>query len=979
MARWKQIRYQGGFDFSCCSVPQQHIYNNIDTKVTDTNGLDQELMHIADTKTAFGETSFKEMWDKIAEVIKRLGATCKLLSLETDINNLLNDPLDFEREQELQNEIERLKRTIEEWMYIDNKIDSVLQKIDGIDKKLNEHGHEEICADKYFVKTTQYHEARKVLLNQKVIVLDGAPGEGKTTMAKELINEVSENKCTVFRTVRELEHIKFKNLDVNGIFIDDMFGAAVFDKYESRKWQKIWPRVEKWVDGSQNCERYVVVTSRTHILKEAMQIVHNANTFKKENIFTLSSLKLQVVEKREILTQHFEKARDNSNKEQKGKNTDSQPKTIDEKQRKFLYDTDFKSLGLSSTIGFPECARLFANNADIFSKGIEFFKTPMKFIKICMSDISKNDDNFVAFFVLWAQENKTLNCKDLELPVPETSERIKDPILKLQIRPYDQIRNIRKVLQHHVHENGFITLDFDGNFYFSHNVVRDAFGLIAYDKNATAVLAYCDVAFIDNYIKISNKRKPASELGIESENINITLPAFRYDQLSLRIATLVIPEKGTASESYLENYLIFKNPMFESEHFCAVFIKTNNDARNLKTLLTIELRTITSELNKYKFLNRKTRDTAIRLPSFLLWQTKKLHPLVKLFFSEMENYQIEELEKELFIGMFIGSMIGSHEIVEFLVERGGKVKYKMILLAYEALSDSRLNAEETKNTINFLQHRIGLAEPDGNYRIHIAVLAGCLDIVKEMLTKDPLHAQKTLTSANGDDLDRASLYHIAACKQNDVIINFLENKLDSKVYDAKGRSPFLYAIYMGKHKVVETLLKIANKNGDEMTPDNDKNTPLHIAIRKSVEQKDEAIRNVFRDLSIKICKTCTKNTHMENSQGKTPLHVACELDATEVVEELFKTNFHIAEEERLLMHKFVMSDNKKAIEILLKHGFDHTITEKGRTPIQLAEVQNKTQVVDIIRKYEQCQNPPPCLKIDIDKPTDAKYVVTAKT
>ncbi|XP_053390907.1 uncharacterized protein LOC123538522 [Mercenaria mercenaria] len=951
---------------------------------------------IPDTRISLSEEDFWKYWGDLSRIFLHLGNLYDIPGVCKKIYELHHKPLDEVRENSLDDQIRQLREDISDWKEADDKLTGLLQTLDLNQTEMQEQVEKiyqrldstarcqldtkEVLSEKYFVKTEQYFEVKKKLLDCNIVVLNGAPGEGKSTMAKMLFTDtdISNTGCMEVRTMGDIENISFENCKFDAILIDDMFGAGVFDKQESRKWQKILPRIKKWANGSPERKRYVVITSRTYILQEAMQDLYLDNIFGKENIYTLLSNELRTDEKLSILKKHFAIDRSRSINVRSSNSNKEHTALL-----KKISELELKNHGSSFTVGFPECARLFANNASIYKTGVEFFQKPMVHVMKCISEITENDDVLVAFFVLWAQKTQTLTCRDLERSFHETSDDIKIPISKLQFKPENGIRNIRKVLYTHAHEDGFIIFDTENKFRFSHNVVRDAVGLIAYRRNATAVLELCDVAFIENYVRIQtavneNESEPSDQRKAELQNVNFQLPSFRYDQLSLRIADLVIPDRPEMTDASkpglcpdteinatsLENYSIFKHSIFASEEFCKIFIESNRKKGNLKTILTTELRTITSELMKFKFLELNEHETAVRLPSFLLWQNEQLSILVKLSFHEMRQYPAV-FQQETRIALLIASMIGSCEAVEFLLGNGEKVTLQMILLAYEALKrpSSGVSLGKIKQAITLLQKHFGVTKPSPQYQIHIAALHGSLDIVREILKIHPSQAQNTFTFSNGNDLEKASLYHIAAYKQNKKLIDLLlAEKVKSKAFDAKNRSPFLYAIYKGKWKVVSTLQEIAEKHGDEMTPDTEKNTPLHVAIRKFVKEKDETSKKMFRDIAVNLCIKCTKNINMINSKGQTPLHVACALNATDVVTELFKKNIHLAEEERSLMHDFVMSENKTALELLLKKGFDHTITDtEGRTPLMLAEALGKTQVVDIIQKIAQNQNLGPCL------------------
>ena len=150
----------------------------------------------------------------------------------------------------------------------------------------------------------------ETLRNRKVIVLYGAPGEGKTTVAKMLLKDVSQKRCVTISSAKDMKGMNSEEVDA--VLIDDMFGAGTFDKQIFRQWQNNLNLITNWVQ-IEGMDRYVVITSRTYILNRAKKNLFVKSLFCEENIIELSSNELEPSEKRAILEKHFSKEKESKN------------------------------------------------------------------------------------------------------------------------------------------------------------------------------------------------------------------------------------------------------------------------------------------------------------------------------------------------------------------------------------------------------------------------------------------------------------------------------------------------------------------------------------------------------------------------------------------------------------------------------------------------------------------------------------------
>ncbi|KAL3857953.1 hypothetical protein ACJMK2_012578 [Sinanodonta woodiana] len=205
-----------------------------------------------------------------------------------------------------------------------------------------------------YILTEQGKKAEKLLAEKRSIVIEGNPGEGKTTLSRHLIdNERFKDKRVVLNKPSQWEKVDTDSVAI--VVLEDVFGKYDFDPGRLQEWMVHLPTIQEHVDVG---ELQVIVTTRVDVLSKAYcQRLGSLKLFSKELSHTLSSKQLTNSEKMSILKRELDKNQRNM-KEDKIK----------------LCISNFGGL-----IGFPQCCSLFAGDIRSFEKGPDFFRSPKKF------------------------------------------------------------------------------------------------------------------------------------------------------------------------------------------------------------------------------------------------------------------------------------------------------------------------------------------------------------------------------------------------------------------------------------------------------------------------------------------------------------------------------------------------------------------------------------------------------------------------
>lgn len=123
-----------------------------------------------------------------------------------------------------------------------------------------------------YVVTEKLDDAKKVLLEEKILIVTGEPGIGKTTIAGMLLMERAKFGCKVYKveTIREAEDVfSFNDEERQVFYFDDFLGSNHAEIINANRTETQLTSFVERVRATPN--KYLILTSRTVILNHAVE------------------------------------------------------------------------------------------------------------------------------------------------------------------------------------------------------------------------------------------------------------------------------------------------------------------------------------------------------------------------------------------------------------------------------------------------------------------------------------------------------------------------------------------------------------------------------------------------------------------------------------------------------------------------------------------------------------------------------------
>lgn len=123
-----------------------------------------------------------------------------------------------------------------------------------------------------YVVTEKLNEAIEILTEEKLLLITGQPGIGKTTLADMLLLEKAKNEFRIYKveTIREAEDVFSIDPEAKQLFfLDDFLGSIYLDILTSIERETQFTSFVERIRNTPN--KYLVLTTRTVILNQAQE------------------------------------------------------------------------------------------------------------------------------------------------------------------------------------------------------------------------------------------------------------------------------------------------------------------------------------------------------------------------------------------------------------------------------------------------------------------------------------------------------------------------------------------------------------------------------------------------------------------------------------------------------------------------------------------------------------------------------------
>jgi hypothetical protein len=196
--------------------------------------------------------------DKVKEILDPFVLTSNDIIGQEDLNGYLGE---FE-------EIE--KKYFKLWFSSINIFNAVINNaIEGRTKYLLGKIRDKIP---FYVVTKKLDDANKILQKEKLLLITGQPGIGKTTLAEIILFERAKNGHKIYKveSITEAENVISPNDEEKQLFyFDDFLGANYFEIVNAHKTETQLTSFVERVKNTPN--KYLILTTRTVILNHALE------------------------------------------------------------------------------------------------------------------------------------------------------------------------------------------------------------------------------------------------------------------------------------------------------------------------------------------------------------------------------------------------------------------------------------------------------------------------------------------------------------------------------------------------------------------------------------------------------------------------------------------------------------------------------------------------------------------------------------
>lgn len=659
--------------------------------------------------------------------------------------------------------------------------------------------------DNYFVETDIYNQAEKIFEKNGILILTGPPGCGKTISAIHMILKKMKYEANwTFRKIHSWEGLSYIYKDKKKkclVFIDNIFFRRTMDLHLDKWWNEFKCIHDQYFAPNEmetgQFSLRIIMTARQNAIERACSYMENTSPILHDN-FLKEISKLTESEKDKILTKQIEFA--------------STKKSINIK----CMDAEFKRKVRESEgpIGFPLCAHLFVCGEEYQKSGIEFFSSPIQYLKHQIKDEIENDKTnrskslfFYLFFFEW--HLKIGNLEKLTLKSESKCIRFLEKIsadLLANFYPFD-FKDLEAEAQRL--SGAFFKKVGEYEFRFVHDSVYEAVGAFLCEAYPIKTVMYFPLDIIQ---------------GLDFESLST--------EQTIALATRLLYEALDQRLSEVFSFKVLRNTEF-AEKLCSKLLK--KDTKTIDHFLTIA-----------------NRSSSVKLPCMFWSSYNNLTFLTERFYNIVNDRKLPS-QYHMYVSLY--GMCCARNAV-FLHTTNGKLVDNL-----EKLKELVINFNDVeKNSILHLLVSSTYSDQFVDFAVKQLIYDG-LNVKKRnqqgisplmfavAQTLSRMHVIKTLVKTlvdcdskpmHADSNNSTVLHHCVGSFNDDktcaeymgVIMEKHRKQPGIGKVDAKGDTALSIAAKYAKHSRVQSIL-ILLESGEDIVNivSNDGCSPLHLAVK----------------------------------------------------------------------------------------------------------------------------------------------------
>lgn len=205
--------------------------------------------------------------DELKNILSPYVLTSNDIIGQEDLNGFLSEFCEIE------------KRHFKLWFSSINVFNSIIHNaIEGRTKYLLERINEKIP---FYVITKKLDDANTILQKEKLLLITGQPGIGKTTLAEIILFDRAKNGYKIYKVenIKEAEDVISPHIEEKQLFyFDDFLGANYFEIVNAQKTETQLTSFFERIKNTPN--KYLILTTRTVILNHAVEKYEKINQSK---------------------------------------------------------------------------------------------------------------------------------------------------------------------------------------------------------------------------------------------------------------------------------------------------------------------------------------------------------------------------------------------------------------------------------------------------------------------------------------------------------------------------------------------------------------------------------------------------------------------------------------------------------------------------------------------------------------------------